>query len=485
MVDHLIWHEEEVRAQGSQQSDDTIELIDDLPDGNAKMAANAINLMLLSSANGPENISLCYDELSAALSPRMLNNKTHKFIDRPFLGWLCDYVTNEFQSGFVIDEIPQIDGLELDRKFNLNTEEESQNVEVASIAINIAGLVFDGSSSKSMLSTLCPVFNLLRILHFHRFNGDLEGINAVLGCPVIFPKFINSPEDLELMDDAESDRNKMILDTFFHTANWFREVICAFTSQQVLNIRKKVLIRLSELIALEEHIRNLIRVMPVDYQAPKSQFMTLTGTETPLEPFKKPKLPGKPSTRKTNQDTNVTQLGVTTQSNTLGNLTTKSKSVAGVNFYGPKEVYRQLDIDIMLLLQESLCTEFPLPKEKIGSCLGLLEYQFIVEDLILKLESVTGIRKFNQLQKEREQFVLSPVALICDTKQFLPRFEHFFNQLQEAIHRLRERMSGSDDCNDEINRLKYCLGITLRLFAAFLSWPGFHQAKNEQLLKSK
>lgn len=345
--------------------------------------------------------------------------------------------------------------------------------------------------TKPQICILSPIFNLMRILHFHRNNGDLESINAVLGCPVIFPHYSNTPEDLELFDESESEKNALILDAFFYTANWFREVICAFASQREVNIRSKVLLRLSNLISMEATIRNMLSVLPSSYCPPKCHFMTM---ETNPVDMKKPKPVKEAKDKKKPNDSipnNSNLMANRTQNNTLANLlqTTKcdEKKGPGSGFYGPKEVYRQLDPDVMLLLQESLCTIYPLPKEKLGVSLGLAEYKFILEDLILKLESVTGLKKCTGFQKE--QFIISPVALIYDIKQFLPRIMYFFEQISAAIQKNQE--FGQEESTDkflytdEMGQLKRSFGLTLRLMAALFSWQGFHQEKHEELLKSK
>lgn len=321
----------------------------------------------------------------------------------------------------------------------------------------------------------------------------MESINAVLGCPVIFPHFSNSPEDLELFDEAECEKNTLLLDAFFYTANWFREVICAFASQREVNIRKKVLLRLSNLIALEQHIRSMLLVLPSSYNPPKSHFMTMEPN--PVD-FKKPKPIREAKDKRKGNDSipNISTLMANrTQNNTLANLlqTTKVDEKRGSGcssgFYGPKEIYRQLDPDVMLLLQESLCTIYPLPIENLGACLGLAEYKFILEDLILKLESVTGMKKCTGFQQE--QFIISPIALIYDIKQFLPRFMHFFEQLSAAIQKNQElgqeQSTDKSLYSDEMGQLKMCFGLTVRLLAALFSWQGFHQEKHQELFKSR
>lgn len=148
VVDHLAWHDDERSAEDDRDTDTTIEALEDLPDGNAKTAGNAVNLMLVSTEHCPQNRALCYDELATAFSPRVLNLKMNKFLNKPFLSWFAEMATSEFQQEFIVDEIPQEQqGVRFEKKFILNREEEytENTADAAAIAINIAGLVFTES----------------------------------------------------------------------------------------------------------------------------------------------------------------------------------------------------------------------------------------------------------------------------------------------------------------------------------------------------
>lgn len=43
------------------------------------------------------------------------------------------------------------------------------------------------------------------------------------------------------------------------------------------------------------------------------------------------------------------------------------------------EYFRHLDPDVMLLFEEELVLQYPLPAEKIGHALGLLEFKYDIE----------------------------------------------------------------------------------------------------------
>lgn len=101
------------------------------------------------------------------------------------------------------------------------------------VGINIGGLTLH-NDSKILL--LAPHFRLLRILHYKQNNGLLDGIDALLGCPIIMPNV-----DIE---DLDSDQAKQVADCLFHGINWFREVLSAFITQKSRNLRVKVVHRL-------------------------------------------------------------------------------------------------------------------------------------------------------------------------------------------------------------------------------------------------
>ena len=139
----MVWHADELSAEDGRDSDTTIVALEDLPPGNARAAGNAVSLMFMASENSPHNRALSYDELASAFCPRMLNGRENKYLNKAFLGWFAETVTYEFQSRFVVDEIPEGVEMEVQKTFQLNREDEytENNSDAVGIAINIAGIV--------------------------------------------------------------------------------------------------------------------------------------------------------------------------------------------------------------------------------------------------------------------------------------------------------------------------------------------------------
>lgn len=76
----------------------------------------------------------------------------------------------------------------------------------------------------------------MRILHFQRNRGNLETINALLGCAIFIPKL----GDENLFDVYSDEQASQVLDVLYYTVNWMRVSISAFVTQDEPMIRRKV-----------------------------------------------------------------------------------------------------------------------------------------------------------------------------------------------------------------------------------------------------
>lgn len=133
------------------------------------------------------------------------------------------------------------------------------------------------------------LFNLLRILQFRRNFGSLEAINAILGAAVQLPSIMGPEGHGDIFDEFNEDVGKQVLDMYFHTVNFWRECISAYVSQNIENMRKKVLTRLTDVIRLESMIHDLLRIAPDDYTPPICQFMSpINNVSKNVAKFKKP-----------------------------------------------------------------------------------------------------------------------------------------------------------------------------------------------------
>lgn len=105
------------------------------------------DLMLTSAQNCPHHLALGLDELASVFLVRNRNSRTDaQHINKPFLIWLSDLISNYFENNFVIEELPGSNSsLPLEFMRTLNQPEDSDS-EIPLIGINIAGCVLNPSA---------------------------------------------------------------------------------------------------------------------------------------------------------------------------------------------------------------------------------------------------------------------------------------------------------------------------------------------------
>lgn len=129
-----------------------------------------------------------------------------------------------------------------------------------------------------------------------------------------------------------------------------------------------------------------------------------------------------------------------------------------------------------------------------------------MDDLVIKMESIFGVKRF--VSDQPMQYVLSPSDLIDDLINFLPQIMQCFNQVMgmgnhfmismipptilvlfQLANHLNVVVSGAESdrdaelFTDELNYTKICIGLCLRLFAAFFTWSNFQQEEHKPLLR--
>ena len=81
-----------------------------------------------------------------------------------------------------------------------------------------------------------PHFRLMRMVESHLNDGNLENIDALLGCAILAP-FEELYKNFASLTEEEKSNT---LTCLFHIINWFREIINAFATQKDKEMRVKV-----------------------------------------------------------------------------------------------------------------------------------------------------------------------------------------------------------------------------------------------------
>ncbi|KAM8706214.1 hypothetical protein ACLKA7_010484 [Drosophila subpalustris] len=478
----------------------SVESITSLPDGRSKQAANLIMLTQSAIRNSPELLALFYDELASVLTVRHYNAESAYMLDNKFLIWLCELMTYRFQQSFVSEhQASTIKGIQLEYQKNINELDETNvntESEVLSIGINVSELVLAPNSDASCsIFVLAPLFNLVSVLHNQRYQYSLEVINALLGCAIILPSFFDDANYVAIFDNYDEDLQKQILNIYFHTVNWIRVTICAFASQKHGATRKRVLMRLADLICIEQRLKLLLSHAPVGFVPPPCQFLN-TPKQTGAQQGSRDKRQAGKTKTVTNETVGETEDQQVGNQSKLGNFTIKLGSCKSVkckidfeHLYGPLERYRQLDVGIILLLKEEPFTlNHPMEPEENGTHLGLLELRFILTDLVHKLGTViNGHQDVSEMDSLRSH-VAKPEHFMCDLQECLGEISTLLKTLASYIDEQLEKVnnvhSNLDLFKDKFNYVKTCFGLCIHLFALYFSWNEWTDKSQAQLLQS-
>uniref|UniRef100_A0A8W7PHY3 Fanconi anemia group D2 protein n=1 Tax=Anopheles coluzzii TaxID=1518534 RepID=A0A8W7PHY3_ANOCL len=458
----------------SFDSERTIGTVSEIPSATGRTLANLVSTLFLSTNQSPDLLAICYDELAGMLAqPRP---KAAPVWEKTFIMWLSDTITMEFQGTFLVESdtpLPSRDatgpgGILLARKLCINeAEEEAANTEAATIAVNVGGGVLGHAGSRhTAICYLAPIFRLMRSLHFVRYGGVLESINALLGCMVVVPEFYGVGEEEERrfsVDTYDETTCTLLLDIYFHLSNWFRECVSAFVGQDDASIRKKVLERLPELVTLEHRLGRMLERMIADseYIPPlASDFMDPPAAATKkLKPLESSSTRGRPKAGAHDRTVNLdaplsTQTAAATAPATVGQFNEQSLLLRC------SYALRRMDPELVRLFTVELVPArvLELPEQR-GTHLALAEYRFVLENVTTALEQSSEAEgRYQRCMVERWE-------------AFVERTATLQHRLQEATNRLQPASV------QELLPLKSCYLWSLRLTTALLPWKRFREQR--------
>ncbi|KFB50246.1 AGAP011769-PA-like protein [Anopheles sinensis] len=467
----------------SFDSERTIGTVSDIPSAKGRSLANLISTLLLSTNQSADLLAICYDELAGMFA--QTRPRSAPGWEKTFIMWLCDTITMDFQSHFLVEDATPLPtkessrdgtagpGIRLDRKLCITTgEEASTNAEAATIALNIGGGVIAFKSRHSVITFLMPIFRLMRTLHAIRYEGTLESINALLSCAIVVPDFYGIPaeEDRRFTVDAfDEGLCTQLLDIYFYLGNWFRECISAFVGQQDAIMRSKasnsmVLERLQELVKLEHHLGRMLDRMSAEceYVPPLAVDLIDGGSSISLSKKLKPSEPAKGRSKAAAARDKTINLDAP-----LGSQTAAAATMpATVGQFNEQSLLlrcgfavRQMDPELARLLEVPLKPVRVLDAVRSQDvCLVLPEYRFVLENLTIAME-----------QRPEQQ---------CCQRRVMDRWGEFIERMALVGGRLREGINRLQPASpQELLPLKSCYLWSLRLATALLSWKRFREPR--------
>ncbi|XP_077977229.1 Fanconi anemia group D2 protein-like [Glandiceps talaboti] len=519
---HNMAHHTKTVSQADEQSESLN--VSSMSNDNYKQVISLLELVRSSSGKMPETAALFFDELAAVVQKGDLDPQVEACISESILA--------DFQDDFIIDvegEKPENDGsVPLELMYGLEEQDNETGIAVNLIPLlqkleknkrNSTTLNKETKEDERSVSPIClsPHFRLLRICEQIEHNGDLEGIDALLGCPVfMFPEhFIDKMESLSIPE------RELVCSAVFYSLNWFREVINAFAGQTDTEMKGKVLTRLQNITETQNLLEKCLAVTP-GYIPPLANFDS-DNNETPS-------IPGGPSTsgtaakkgrkpkgKKANAEKEKENANMTCNESALNTTTCNTQAEKdspvkdnpvesekpSVNLTQYRAYFRELDIDVFSILNCGLVTKAVLDTEMHTKETTVLQIQppqleFLLEDLTKKLDhvliaSASKRRTFLKTKGDKNTGFShldhhSPVEIAKRAVKLLPsmcdHLESASGFFQALIADNDGLVDGPGMHTEEAQLMARCFQLLLRALMSLFSWSGFVMSENKGLLKT-
>nr|XP_033781653.1 Fanconi anemia group D2 protein isoform X3 [Geotrypetes seraphini] len=464
------------------------------------------------SEQAPEAAAFYYDELASLV---------HKGnLDKQVMDWIARTVLDDFQEDYVVDLTPTVEGdhlMPVKALYNLDEEKSLEG-----IVINLLPLLsrdnLNKGAAKNMgqrvVSPVClaPFFRLLRLCMEKQHNGNLEQIDALLGCPL----YLTDLEVTEKLESLSKQEKEFLCSLLFFAINWFREIVNAFCKQQDPEMKGKVLTRLQQITCLQTVLAKCLAATP-GYVPPLSNFDSEALEGVPAVntaiPTKKSKTGGKKrasdssknssadsSQMEEHQEGEQTETSKTQTQKDNSRNEESGKSIISLHSY--RAHLRELTLEVFTVLHCGLLTRSVLDTEMHTKStevvhLGPVELVFLLDDLSQKLEHmlVSTAKKviflkakgdrtlgFSQLhQKSSQEVAYSTIQLL---NPLCNHMENMHNYFQVLLAENKGAMDAHGIDFKEYHFMSSCYQLLLQIFHILFAWNGFGQHENRKLLKS-
>uniref|UniRef100_UPI00398E4C27 Fanconi anemia group D2 protein isoform X2 n=1 Tax=Pristiophorus japonicus TaxID=55135 RepID=UPI00398E4C27 len=481
-----------------------------------RQATALLELVRTCSEHSPEAAALYYDELANLVQKGNLDPQVQELIGRSVL--------DDFQEDFVVDLLPETYGkylLPLKSMYNLDDEESEGGIVINLLPLLSNSMISTGferapgkQGTKKRISpvSLASFFRLLRFCEEVQHNGNLEEIDALLGCPL----YVTNMELVEKAESLSKQERELLCSLLFHVLNWFREVVNAFCKQRDTEMKGKVLLRLQNITQLQVLLEKCIAATP-GYVPPLANFDSeiteVPPTVAPAATAKKGKKDQKgkkkqkaEGNKNSSTDSSQTEEPAEESQVQAENTQVKENTEEGkvfVNLPNYRAYFRELDTDVFFVLQCGLVTKSLLDTElhtKVTEVvqLGSSELVFLLEDLSRKLDYMlvaTASKKMLFLKVKGDRDVgfshlrqMTPQQLAQFAVELL---NPLCNHLENAHNYFQVMMADNNGVVDvlgadvkEHQQMAACYQLLLQILNTLFAWCGFAQHENRKLLKS-
>ncbi|XP_078340386.1 Fanconi anemia group D2 protein-like [Crassostrea virginica] len=483
------------------------EAVGPLTDSLYKQVINLLQLVKTSSSRMSEAAALFMDELANVVGQGHLDSKVEE--------WITENVTTDFQDHYVIDLEEAADNSTVPQEIRFGLDDDSEaaigiplvTLTEASLQHKKAQKLHTGESPDPVC--LSPHFRLLRMCE-HRQNGNLDNIDALLGCPMFLPK----AEVMDKMESLSTREKDTICMSLFHALNWLREIVNAFATQTDPEMKGKVISRLHNITELTKTLEKCL-AMHARFCPPPATFdwyenpvlnapvnTNSEGKKKGRKPAKKKKN-DKENNRDEDSDENSKDSShLDTQNETQFPEKADSSEKPCIDLANYRAFFRELDISVFTILHTGLITRSSLDTElntKATTDLSIQppQLEFLLEDFTRKLShsliAATSKRKsflktksdknvgFSHLDQCTPKFIAKKVIkLLPALCEHLESSNGFFQTLMVENDGL---IDGPGSNTEEARNVGSCLHLLLQSLHTLFSWNGFLMVENKPYLK--
>ncbi|KAJ3603047.1 hypothetical protein NHX12_030791, partial [Muraenolepis orangiensis] len=461
-----------------------------LPQETYRQVTALLELVQACSDGSPDAAALCYDELANLVLTATLDPLVQE--------WIGKSVLEDFQDDFVVDLGPQITGsfpLPASVVYNLDEDESQGGIAVNLLPLLARELQHRAESwtqrdkrVKKLVSPLClaPFFRLLRVCEEKQHQGDLEEIDALLGCPLILT-------DMGVVDTMESlskAEREFICTLLFHSINWFREVVNGFCRLKETEMKMKVMTRLQNVAYLQMLLEKALAVTP-GYIPPLANFDgdSSEGVAVPNSAALPNKTKKDGTGKKRKGSSKVSPDG---SSAVEEGTEAEDTQQQGISLAGYRPFFRELDMEVLSMLQCGLLSRSVLDTELHTKLL------FLLDDMQRKLEfflTAAPAKRAPFLKSRTDKSVgfshlqqRSPKEVASYCIQLLPtlcsHLENCHNHFQTTLQENNGVVDGPATDPQEHLLLCSAYQLLLQVLNTTFSWSGFSQPGHRSLLKS-
>uniref|UniRef100_A0A8C1GLX2 FA complementation group D2 n=1 Tax=Cyprinus carpio TaxID=7962 RepID=A0A8C1GLX2_CYPCA len=459
-----------------------------------------LELVRSCSESSPEAAALYYDELANLLQTCKLDPLVQVCVDFLMTPHVCVSLSpfvfpasvmhnldeDESQGGIAINLLP------------LMTQDQQLKTDTTQPA---------GVKKERRVSPLClsSFFRLLRLCEEVQHQGDLEEIDALLGCPLI----LTDMEVVEKVESLSKAEREFLCSLLFYTINWFRETVNAFCKQNDPEMKMKVVTRIQNITYLQSLLQTcLAGTRKTDYLLPQCVFFHCLCVCGCVESSGRKR---KASASKNSSGDKSQLEGAAEAEDSQQDLPEKenekekekdAKSGVSLSSYWP--FFRELDVEVLSVLQCGLLSRTLLDTELHSKLreevqLGPAELLFLLEDMwrkldfslasapakkapFLKSKTDRAVGFAHLQQKNAKEIATYCIELLPTLCTHLENCHNHFQCWLACLHQGVVDAPGVDVKEQQLMCSAYQL--LLQVLHTTFSWAGFSGPEHRALLKS-